>query len=269
MEVKDATGNITKDMDGVISIMHASPILRWIVPFIKKRQFRMSPHQIESFAIHKMQSREPMFIKMFLRMFLVNTMAAFFLFLVIGWNSKNIGSDHLRIPSQLEHIVRRFHLEQHWGMFSPSPPYSQWYYDFKGVMQDGSPVDLWKNGALHTGIPNFDVSPGRPDPFPITFKNHRWFKYFEKGLNSKDHQEEVLKLFRDWMCRMFRAHGYPLQSIDLWMVTEAIHPDLDGKRTMLGSKKIFESTCPRPEGAILIKGWNPPPTDGPNEPMTG
>lgn len=96
------------------------------------------------------------------------------------------------------------HLDQSWAMFAPSPPYVQWWYNIEGKLDNGTQVELFNKGALFTHVPN-EFSWEKPSvsngDFKISFKNHRWFKYFENGYNSHATHEALRLEFGKWICR--------------------------------------------------------------------
>eukprot|EP01114_Cavostelium_apophysatum_P015239 TRINITY_DN410_c0_g1_i8.p2 TRINITY_DN410_c0_g1~~TRINITY_DN410_c0_g1_i8.p2 ORF type:complete len:148 (-),score=31.45 TRINITY_DN410_c0_g1_i8:10-453(-) len=87
-------------------------------------------------------------------------------------------------------------------MFSPRPPNVWWWYNIEAELENGSIVEMWKNGAIFTLEPNtFDWE--RPDPIYPSFKNHRWFKYFENGYNTHPANEQIRLEFGKWLCREY------------------------------------------------------------------
>ena len=68
-------------------------------------------------------------------------------------------------------------------MFSPRPPNVQWYYVIEGELENGKHVGIWNNGGMFKFEP-MEVEWERPQPFSSSMGNHRWFKFYENGINS-------------------------------------------------------------------------------------
>jgi len=128
---------------------------------------------------------------------------------VVLWNGGNVKASFLpQFPGELRWVAKFFHLDQLWSMFSPNPPHMQFWYIMDGTKVDGTKVELFKNGALYEfeyNEPNW----GKPDPFHVAFKNHRWFKFFENGLNAHSHRDALGQRFGDWICENYnhKYHG--------------------------------------------------------------
>jgi hypothetical protein len=122
---------------------------------------------------------------------------------VLSWNAGNVGYHKIGTPGSLRWVAWFFHVDQSWAydfrrnfvvtafrMFSPRPPSIQWYYIIEGELDNGKPVELFRN----EGMFNFEGSPmswEKPDPFYKSFKNHRWFKYYENGINTHPYMMQL------------------------------------------------------------------------------
>ena len=68
-------------------------------------------------------------------------------------------------------------LDQHWGMFSPSPPPHNFWINMRGELVDDTVLELFsEEGIFKWRGTEFTGNP--PNPFHKSFRNHRWWKYF-------------------------------------------------------------------------------------------
>jgi len=178
-----------------------------------------------------------------------NCIAGLFLYLIWSWNMGNIGALQWTTPTELRWLVWNAGLEQYWGVFAPSPPTSYWWYNIQGELGDGTKVELFENGGIYSQEPNIGEDRWKkPDPYWIYlgFKNHRWFKYYEK-INSHG-QRETLKLhFGRWLCRESAAK-YPiakrLKRFDWYLMTERLDTQkMDGTKIPSGKSPLWSHAC--------------------------
>jgi hypothetical protein len=137
-------------------------------------------------------------------------------------------------------------------MFAPRPPSVHWWYSIEGTLDDGRKVELFANQAWYSlepnVVPEFANPRTKPDPFYITFKNHRWFKYFENGYNNYPHSNNEIRLtFGRWLCRNYnrvnqgvdRLHTYSIN-----LVSETVDTlKLDGTRHYNGFSTMWNHIC--------------------------
>jgi hypothetical protein len=164
------------------------------------------------------------------------------LIIVVAWNFQNIG-----YPSPINqwgwNLMWLTRLDQAWSMFSPHPPKESFWYVIVGQLVNDETVELFRNGALHTFKPNKEVIWSRPENLLASFKNHRWFKVFEIGLNWPNH-DYVRQSFGWWLCREYNSRytgGEQLWKFELNLVREGIL--LDGKRGNLLRNILWTQTC--------------------------
>jgi len=121
----------------------------------------------------------------------------------LSWNMGNLGSE-FHTPVAYNWIGLALHVDQFWGMFSPHPPKAHWYYIFQAELEDGREVEIFKNEGLFRWEYNIPFNFDKPEPFAPSFKNHRWYKFFEMGFNGANH-ENVRLNFGRWVCREWNA----------------------------------------------------------------
>ena len=119
-------------------------------------------------------------------------------------------------------------LDQQWNMFSPQPPSSNWWINIKAQLVDGIELELFSDEGLFRWVgTNFTGEP--PNPVHKSFKNHRWFKYFENGFNSDF--GDIRLLFGRYICREWNARhnkGRILWTFQVLLTSESIN--LDGSK---------------------------------------
>lgn len=86
-------------------------------------------------------------------------------------------------------------------MFAPRPPDLHWWYNMEATLDNGTMAELSANGAFYDQEYNIPHTWDKPDPFYVTLKNHRWFKYFENGINISPNNQELRMQFARWLCR--------------------------------------------------------------------
>lgn len=98
-------------------------------------------------------------LKLFYK-FSSSLIALFFIWICFTWNMANVGSETYAPPHGVRWIGFFFRLDQmyavcisfihlnRWGMFSPHPPTSQWWYIFEGTLRNGTGVEIFKVAPL-------------------------------------------------------------------------------------------------------------------------
>jgi len=169
---------------------------------------------------------------------------AFIVFLVLSCNAGNVNSAY-GVPPPLQPVLWIFQLDQYWGMFAPRPPDITWWYNFEGFLDDGTHVELFNNGAMHTFTPNIPHTFDKPDVH-LSIGNHRWFKLFENGLNSHSQREEIRLYFGRWFCREYnirhpenRVHKYSIH----FMYERLNMESMDGSRYPPARETIWNHLC--------------------------
>jgi len=175
-----------------------------------------------------------------------NMIVGVFMFIIITWNFGNIGVREYSTPPDAQWIMWSFQLEQYWGVFAPRPPDSFWWYNMPGTLDNGTQVELWANAGLFTWEPN-PMSWDKPNPVYISFKNHRWFKYFENGLNSHPNNDVLRLHFGRWICREYNKRhsgAERLFKFEIWLMNERIDGvKMDGSRIFMGKYNMWNHQC--------------------------
>jgi len=170
---------------------------------------------------------------------------AFLLILVISNNAGNLDSRY-GVPPPLQPVLWVFQLDQYWGMFAPRPPDVTWWYNFEGYLDDGTHVELFNDGALHSFEPNTPHTFNKPNVHE-SIGNHRWFKLFENGLNSHSQREEIRLYFGRWFCREYNARHFgskKLHKYSIHFMYERLNFEkMDGSRYPPAKETIWNHIC--------------------------
>jgi len=142
--------------------------------------------------------------------------------LILSWNLGNLGFDQLSTPNVFKPLARGLHLDQNWNMFSPRPPDLDWWYIIQAWMVNGTEVELHRNEGMWKweGVPVGDWS--KPDPFHLSFGNHRWYKFYEQ-MNGHSQNQQIRLEYGRFICREWNTR-HPLESqvyeFKIWWMNE-------------------------------------------------
>lgn len=144
---------------------------------------------------------------------LTNLLAAFFLLYVFCWNLTTVSA--FTMPERAYPIGPFLGLDQHWGMFAPSPTKQDGWYVIPGTLRNGRQTDLMS--ITHGDFDLHEVSWEKPQDVNDIYKNERWRKYME-NLWEKQHADQRL-YFGKYICREWNArHTGAEQLIDFQII---------------------------------------------------
>jgi hypothetical protein len=127
------------------------------------------------------------------------------LYLVVLWNNTNADREP-KISRTESTVLLALNLDQYWGMFSPRPPDTWFYYAMLGTLDSGEKVELWRDQQRLTRWELREASSAPPKSLVESIGNHRWFKLYET-VNSENSDPLRLALGR-YICREWnRRHG--------------------------------------------------------------
>jgi len=90
----------------------------------------------------------------------------------VVWNVSETfcsGRDEFQLPPAWRLPAQITGLEQWWFMFAPAPMTNDGWYVLKGVLEDGSVVNLWAPGE--------PLPAAKPKQVGATYRNQRWCRY--------------------------------------------------------------------------------------------
>jgi len=151
-----------------------------------------------------------------------NLLAFFFIFYILCWNLTTVTP--FTLPERTVSIGPFFGIDQHWGMFAPSPFKADGWYVIPGKLQDGQSVDLMPITRDDYGM--HPVSYDKPESVRATFKNEHWRKYFE-NIYSDDHADQRL-YFAQYVCNQWNDRhtgGETLKTFRITYMLEMTLPD--------------------------------------------
>ncbi|EGC28926.1 hypothetical protein DICPUDRAFT_59115 [Dictyostelium purpureum] len=154
----------------------------------------------------------------------INLWMGFVCWFILAYNCKvfniNLGYHH-----DYNQIAYLFRFDQSWNMFSPAPPKVHWWHVIHGKLDDGTDVELFKDEGLFKFDINTVVNFDKPNPFYKSYRNHRWFKYWENGFNQANSDPLRLEMGR-YICREFNSKNFnekKLYTFSIYFVHEFQH----------------------------------------------
>eukprot|EP01116_Phalansterium_solitarium_P011134 TRINITY_DN2673_c0_g2_i1.p1 TRINITY_DN2673_c0_g2~~TRINITY_DN2673_c0_g2_i1.p1 ORF type:complete len:697 (+),score=177.83 TRINITY_DN2673_c0_g2_i1:115-2205(+) len=171
----------------------------------------------------------------------VQSIVAFLIWIVLSWNASVIGQHQWATPDRYKWVAWSWHLEQSWAMFSPRPPDVHWSYVIQGEMDNGTEAEFFRGEGLFNWEPNTPFTWDRGPDMWRSFKNHRWFKYYENGLNTHP-QNNLLRLnYGRYICREYNARhwgGAMLYKFSIHFISDQV----DAKRPDQPRRKLPHQT---------------------------
>lgn len=113
----------------------------------------------------------------------------------IVWNINQVtGSLDEHLPRRWKVPAYVLGLEQTWRMFAPFPITDDGWYEMRGVLADGSVVNLWQADR--------PLARRKPASVAETYRNRRWRKYL---IELRGRWAAFLPEFVDWLARRWNA----------------------------------------------------------------
>jgi hypothetical protein len=151
---------------------------------------------------------------------LLNVLAASMLVYVFLWNLRTTDRERWSwvLPQRANFIASTFGIDQSWDMFAPCPLKDAGWHVVQGTLQDGSDVDLLRDGA--------PVCWDQPDLVSATYKNERWRKYLMNlwGKDNIPHRALYARyLLREWNAE--HKGKSAMESVELYFMRKRTQPD--------------------------------------------
>jgi len=175
----------------------------------------------------------------------LNILAGLFTIYIVSWNAPNLGIPQFAMPNSLSSIGYLLHLDQSWEMFSPKPPNILWYYVIEGELDNGQKVELWRHGGL-LHWQSVEMTWAKPDVLWPSFKNHRWFKYYENGINSHTFNDLLRLNWGRYICREYNSRHIGKEALFKFLihwVPEQVNPDKPKEREERTKQIIWNHIC--------------------------
>ena len=108
-------------------------------------------------------------------------------------------------------------------MFAPNPPPQDFWPVFRGVLENGTLVDVYREAPL-----SFE----RPEWVPGIFPSFKWRLYFYELVartGSRNAQSHLMIAFGDYLCRRWndapRERGERLRSVEVILMMEQLNDE--------------------------------------------
>jgi hypothetical protein len=155
-----------------------------------------------------------------------NLLAFFLVFYLLCWNLTTVTS--FTMPERAFSLGTFLGLEQHWGMFAPSPYKADGWYVIPSRLQGGQSVDLMP--IIRDDYGMHRVSHEKPQDVRAAYKNEHWRKYMENLYNS-DYANQRL-YFAQYVCRQWNARHTGKETLDAFQIDYMLETTLpDYKRS--------------------------------------
>lgn len=262
---EDCHGNLHRNWDAFVAISDVSVLIWLLKPVLKKSKciaveimelvHEHGPSRPAHLNLTKKRSVKQFseashIIKNALNItywILFEILVGILLYTLFTVNASAAGYPQYNTPNSLNSLSWALHFPQNWGMFSPRPPDNMWWYNIKGELDNGTFVELFTNGGLHS----WQIAPyeyrHKPADMIIAFKNHRWFKFFEVGLNYHRSADQLRLAFGRWICREFNKRYSGTQALykhEIILVNERVDlQKLDGSRIPSGESSLWKHMC--------------------------
>lgn len=132
------------------------------------------------------------------------------LLLLVWMNARSLGA--LAPPRPLARIASLLHIEQGWLMYAPSPRHVDVWFEHRGRLANGSPVDLDRAAAGGAGWAQVERA----------WRDYR-FMYFLQKL-ALPRWQSTLQAYAGWLCRQWNQDREGGARLDHVSVTPMIEP---------------------------------------------
>ena len=128
----------------------------------------------------------------YLRKGALQILVAGLLFYAVLWNLRDVAEDRVArriMPDRMNSLACVLGLEKGWSMFAPVPPREDGWPIFKGILRDGTEVNLWQ--------PDEPIPWNKPRVVSALYRNQRWRRYLENLM--MDRYTLYRPYFADWL----------------------------------------------------------------------
>ncbi|MEO0532325.1 MAG: DCC1-like thiol-disulfide oxidoreductase family protein [Cyanobacteria bacterium P01_A01_bin.123] len=258
--VVDWQGQRHFKFEAIAYVVSLSPVIWWLEPVLRwKPLMQRGTHFYEWIATNRRVAGR--FTKPFkFKEYGVNTplwangVVGILLLLTLVWNFRSFTNHRNFIDSnnpavnalrrvtnsrslqRLNGISRVTRLDQSWSIFAPDPPVDDGWHVVVGTLEDGSQVDLMRNGAAVS----FD-KPTLGDRSRV-YGNMQWRTLFinlNRGIGK-----QLQPPYVDYLCRQWnRSHGNgkQLTAVDIFFMDERTVPP--GETQPVEQTTIYQSGC--------------------------
>lgn len=206
--------------NGVCVVAAASPFTRWLAPLLSRPWLRQRGERVYVWIAHRRQlTCTPEFSSPSTASpapywsFLAQGLAAFFLIYIIAWNIAAYPGVAWKVPARLHWIAYLTHIDQHWGMFAPTPPREDGWYVIPGVLNNDLDVDVFTEKSPTTWT--------KPASVSSTYFDQYWRKYLL--MNALNHYPKAHPYYARYLCTRWNANhdsANQLQQLSIYYAFE-------------------------------------------------
>ncbi len=140
-----------------------------------------------------------------------------------------------RLPEVLPGIKQTLRLQQSWNMFAPSPTKHSGWWVARGVLEDGTPADVY-HGIL--GEPTVT----KPEDSSQIFSSYRWRKYLTGLLRSGEEPRRAR--YARYLCNRWNratTAEFQLRELSIYYLSQKTLPDYRPSETT--SQLVWRGPC--------------------------
>lgn len=129
-------------------------------------------HQWNSWIEDRIENYQPLKLSMrwqLVRDLIIDTVVGGLIIYTLLWNLTSIPGNENKFPTQISSIGHFLRIDQKWNMFSPYPFLNDGWHITEATLQDGSVIDLFREGQ--------PIDYEKPELVSALYPNQRWRKY--------------------------------------------------------------------------------------------
>jgi predicted DCC family thiol-disulfide oxidoreductase YuxK len=242
--IEDYQGKRHFKFKGIVYVVSLSPIFKFIVPLLNWKPVmtrgtrfyeavannrKFAGNFTKPFKFHPLEIRKSRFL---------NILALVLLIYTLIWNFSSYSPDTFKrkIWEQTSFIGRTTRLDQSWSIFAPSPPKDDGWHIIPGKLEDGSEVDIFRNGnPVSWDKPSLGVR-------SAIYHNMQWRTYFI-NLNRAI-GKNLYPVYGEYLCRNWNSQhtgNKHLKSLEVYFMNERTVPP--GEQQTVEKEEKLQQSC--------------------------
>jgi hypothetical protein len=244
--IEDWQGKRYFKFKGIAYVVSLSPIFNFLVPLLTWKTVmtggtkfyeaiatnrKFAGNFTKPFKFHPLEIHKSRFL---------NILASVLLIYAFIWNIQSYAPDLFKrkIWQQTEVIGRATRLDQSWSIFAPSPPRDDGWHIIPGSLENGSEVDIFRNGN-----PIIWDKPSLSTRSAI-YHNMQWRTYFinlNRAIGKK-----LYPFYGKYLCQAWNNQhqgSEKLDKLDIYFMDEYTVPP--GEQQTVEKKLKWEQSCSR------------------------
>ncbi|MBD2628440.1 HTTM domain-containing protein [Trichormus variabilis] len=242
--IEDWQGNRHFKFKGIVYVVSLSPIFKFLVPLLTWKPImaggtkfyeeiasnrKFAGNFTKPFKFRPLEIRPSRFL---------NILALVLLIYAFIWNISSYAPDLFKrkIWQQTSFMGRATRLDQSWSIFAPAPPRDDGWHIIPGRLEDGSEVDIFRNGnPINWDKPSLGVR-------SAIYRNMQWRTYFinlNRAIGKK-----LYPFYGEYLCRNWNSQhtgSKHLDKLDIYFMDERTVPP--GEQQTVEKKQTWQQSC--------------------------